>query len=511
MPRRVAVDPVGLSRIIELLAPALSKGRRRSAQLVTGSERAFFVSKTCTQTFVPYPLIGEEPSLRTVTCGIALQASPSKEEIASLPLHQLRPVERAALTLVEGEVAMAWAIENWPGLESDLRRRLPGLRLRDAKLSGKAMLKQALRLSVDRRDGLLVPDLLGRLPGDERSRRPLADFFRGRGRMPYALRKSQSLRPPLFAIPVAGGGGVRSRNIPPPPGVDDDPETRSERRVGIPYDEWNVHTKNYRRGHVSVLERHAPMDSGPPLAALPEVLRWFRHGPTRTWQRGLEDGTDVDIEAYVEQHCATVSGGVSDGRIYRAMDKGSRDVATAVLLDGSASSGTDGGMHLRLQLACADALTSALVQAREPHGVFAFTGNTRHRVEVRVLKDFNEPHATLPGRTGIETAGYTRLGAPLRHLTRRLLAVPAERRILLSLGDGLPSDEGYEGHYAWADVARAVEEADDAGVFVYHIGIGRVRADPLRDCFGSRRSRRVSSVADLPRVLAEVHEGLCES
>ena len=114
----------------------------------------------------------------------------------------------------------------------------------------------------------------------------------------------------------------------------------------------------------------------------------------------------------------------------------------------------------------------------------------------------------LPGETGLPTAGYTRLGAPLRHVTKRLLEVPAERRILLSLGDGLPSDEGYEGEYAWADVRRAVDEAEAAGVTVFHIGVGRVRVDPLRECFGLHRSRRVASVRDLPRILAQVHERL---
>ena len=82
------------------------------------------------------------------------------------------------------------------------------------------------------------------------------------------------------------------------------------------------------------------------------------------------------------------------------------------------------------------------------------------------------------------TGGYTRLGAPLRHLTSRLLAQPSERRLLIVIGDGLMSDEGYEGRYAWADVAHAVEEANDAGVSVYYVGVGPTRVDPLPEVFG---------------------------
>ena len=74
------------------------------------------------------------------------------------------------------------------------------------------------------------------------------------------------------------------------------------------------------------------------------------------------------------------------------------------------------------------------------------------------------PTVRATERLGLATGGYTRLGAPLRHLTSRLLAQPSERRLLIVIGDGLISDEGYEGRYAWADAAHAVEEANDAGV-----------------------------------------------
>ena len=76
------------------------------------------------------------------------------------------------------------------------------------------------------------------------------------------------------------------------------------------------------------------------------------------------------------------------------------------------------------------------------------------------------------------------------------------------IGDGLMSDEGYEGRYAWADVAHAVKEADDAGVSLYYIGVGPTRVDPLPDVFGPRRSTRITRVEELPRVLAHVHREL---
>jgi len=459
---------------------------------------------------------GHVSAVRLATCGLALQSCPTKEVLAELPLADLRPAERAALSHVEGEVAMAWAIELFPGLERDLRALLPTLRPAshlagrgEIAVDGRRLIESALeRARATNRSELMVPELLGLLPLDESARRSLSSRFRALGRMPYSLRKSQP-RPSVLAIPVAGTDGVRSRTVSAPDRLEEsDPESTADRRVGIPYDEWNRSTRRYRRGHVSVLEKHVTAGDGRPLRPAHDLLHWFRQSPSRVWRSRREDGTELDVEAFVDEWVAQTAGNHQTGRVYRSLDHGDRDVATAILLDGSASLGADGGLHLRLELACADALATALAHAGESHAVFAFTGHGRHRVEVSVLKDFDEPRAVMPGHTGLKAAGYTRLGAPIRHVTKRLLEVPVERRILLSLGDGLPSDEGYEGEYAWADVRRAVEEAEESGVIVYHIGIGRVRVDPLKECFGLHRSRRVVSVRDLPRVMAQVHDRL---
>jgi hypothetical protein len=450
-----------------------------------------------------------------------LQSCPTKEALAGLPLADLRPAELAALSQVEGELAMAWAIDRFPGLEPDLRALLPMLRPTSALAGrpamdrgrfvadGRRLIEAALERARTRsRTELIVPELLGLLPLDESARRSLRSYFRALGRMPYSVRKSQP-RPTALAIPVGGTDGARSRNVPPRDRPEDsDPEATADRRVGIPYDEWDRFTRRYRRGHVSVLERHVRRGGVKPLRPEPELLRWFRQSPSRVWRSRLEDGTDLDVAAFVDEWTAQAAGNHVRGGVYRSLDHGDRDVATAILLDGSASIGSEGGLHLRLELACADALATALAHTGESHAVFAFTGHGRHRVEVNVLKDFHEPRAVVPGHTGLTPAGYTRLGAPIRHVTRRLLEVPAERRILLSLGDGLPSDEGYEAEYAWADVLRAVEEAEESGVVVYHIGIGRVRVDPLKECFGLHRSKRVVSVRELPRILAQVHDRL---
>ena len=152
---------------------------------------------------------------------------------------------------------------------------------------------------------------------------------------------------------------------------------------------------------------------------------------------------------------------------------------------------------------------NAMTLARERHGIFVFTGNTRHRVEVSCLKDFEDPRFVPPGGLGLADRRL--------HQTRCTIA-PLDQSASGSarpsggcsscIGDGLISDEGYEGRYAWADAAHAVEEANDAGVSIYYVGVGPTRVDPLPEVFGPRRSQRIRRVEELPRVLAHVHREL---
>jgi nitric oxide reductase activation protein len=313
-------------------------------------------------------------------------------------------------------------------------------------------------------------------------------------------------------MPVGGAGGEQAPRAGAPDTKEPPAEetSRHDRRFGVMYPEWDAFRGRYRPEWVAVLERRAPVTAGFLPPPPPEVLRWFRQAPTRMWHDRLEDGTDLDVAAFTDQHCRRAAGELTDGRVYAALGPGRRDVATAVLLDASSSLGARGGRAFDLELACADALVGAMGTTGERFAVFAFTGETRHRVEVLTLRDFDDPPGPMPRGPAFRPSGYTRLGAPLRHVTGRLLAVPAERRVLLSIGDGLPSDEEYEGRYAEADVARAVAEAVEAGVIVHHVGVGRVGRDPLPRCFGRDRSRRIMSLDDLPAVLGRVHEELID-
>jgi hypothetical protein len=497
---------MSFERSCAVTAVALSEQRRVGVRLVTGRHRSFGLNATLGYVHVPYPAITGDWTRRAITCGVALQCSPSKERVTEFRLHEMSARELRALTLVEAGAALGWIASRWPGLMDELRRALPDLDILPGGIDTEAILSRAIALArTDKQLG--VDPLLGTLPLAYTAPHGLSDTLRRTfGRMPWTTTQKRMPRP--YSVPVGGDGGVRNSNLPPPSRPqDNDLDITPDHRPGIPYPEWNSWTKKFMPNHVAVLERSHVYTRQSGSSQI-DLRKWFEEHTHRAMKSRLEDGSDIDVGHYVSHYIDMATGEAAEPRIFRELLPISRDVTTALLLDGSSSLGTQGGRIFRLELACADALSRAMNLARERHGVFVFTGNTRHRVEVRCLKDFDDPRFTPPSKLGLETGGYTRLGAPLRHLTSRLLAQPSERRLLIVIGDGLISDEGYEGRYAWADAAHAVEEANDAGVSVYYIGVGPTRVDPLPEVFGPLRSQRIRRVDELPRVLAHVHREL---
>ncbi|SPM26576.1 nitric oxide reductase activation protein NorD [Mycobacterium terramassiliense] len=497
---------MALERSCAVTAVALSEQRREGVRLITGERRGFGLDAALSFVHVPYPAPNGW-TRRTLTCGVALQCAPSKERITEYRLNELSARELRALTLVEGGVALGWMASRCPGLLPEVHRLLPEIRAEAGDMDAAEMLNRAIALAATGQ-ALAVHPLLGTLPPAHTAPHGLADRLRRSfGRMPWTTMQKRLPRP--YSVPVGGDGGVRNPNLPPPSRPqDNDLDITPDHRPGIPYPEWNMWTQRFMRDHVAVIETADAQRIGRTVPVAVDVRKWFEEHTHRAMTNRLEDGADVDVDQYVSHYIDLTTGAAKEPRIFRDLLPSGRDVTTALLLDGSSSLGVHGGRVFELELACADALSRAMTQARERHGIFVFTGNTRHRVEVHRLKDFEDRRFVPPSGLGLSTRGYTRLGAPLRHLTSRLLEQPSERRLLIVIGDGLISDEGYEGRYAWADAAHAVEEANDAGVSLYYVGVGPTRVDPLPEVFGPRRSQRIRRIEELPRVLAHVHREL---
>lgn len=497
-----------LSDVAAVLAPALSGGRRRGAQLVSGERAAFGTDLATVYLPVRPPTPLGMSAVRAMTLGIALQSSPTKEMVATLDLSVLTPRERRALRIAEGRAAMGWAIAQWPAMGRDYARAVPKHRPEHVQDIDQ-LLGTAFELA---RGGsvLNVPELFGVPPGLRplsQHRERLVGDGRRRNRVPWSHRRS--LRHMRLAMPVGGVEGESPRLVTFEEAPDVEGESSDfDRRLGVPYPEWDYRLNRYRQDFVTVVERRISPRYARPGTLDPKIRRWFV-APHALARRGrMEDGDQLDVCAYVEQFGRLRAGGHPDDRIYQAMVPAQRDVATAVLLDATSSLQARGGADFKLQLDCSDALCAGMNGTAERFAVFAFTGETRHRVEVILLRNFDDPVWSLPAGAQIRPSGYTRTGAALRHVTKRLTAAPAQRRVLLAIGDAVPSDEGYEGTYADADVKRAVEEAVGSGVVFHQIAVGKATDAQLERRFGPGRFHRVARAGDLPEVLGRIHEEL---
>src|SRR6476661_1514424 len=136
-----------LQRNCAVIAAALSDGRREDSRLVTGDNRAFSMSADRRVVNVPYPDLSPDWSVRTLTCGIALQCAPSKDRIAAFAIEQLPPRELAALALVEGQMALGWIAREWAGLMPEIERLLGHVDVLDPDLDDSAVFAAARQLA----------------------------------------------------------------------------------------------------------------------------------------------------------------------------------------------------------------------------------------------------------------------------------------------------------------------------------------------------------------------------
>jgi hypothetical protein len=484
-----------LDRMASLLAVAFSEGRRSGAIIDSGRSQAFQTDLRLVTVPGGLPAGTDDPHV--LACAVALQCAPSKEDAVRLGWWKLPRRQRRALAWAEGEAAARWVALTWPGLAATVSRLFPWV------CPGPVAVESAIPAGdgrADRGRPAELPALFGVLPAAAArpGSRPGRKTFVA---TPWTTRESNPRHLP-DSIPVNGTGGEDVVA----PGLADSLEALDGGRLrllGTPYDEWDTHQRRYRRNWVRVVELRGEASGAPAMpVALPPIA------PTRSRQRRQWDG-DVDVDAVVAWRCNLAGGGAGgDPRLYTTLAADARPAAWCLLVDGSASSWAGGGQVFRRALACADATASALGAQRQAVGVFAFRSFSRERIEVRRLKGYDEPYRPMGPSRGFLPDGYTRLGAAIRHTGRRLRQQPGSAHVLLSFGDALPSDEGYDGAYARADVAKAVDEQRRAGTLVVHIAVAALDAARLDEMFEPGSWAPAATPTDMAAVLADVAHAL---
>ncbi len=200
----------------------------------------------------------------------------------------------------------------------------------------------------------------------------------------------------------------------------------------------------------------------------------------------------------------------ADDRLYVAMRPARRELAVALLLDVSASTDAWVSPSRRIVDVAKEAMLivcEALDALGDAYALFAFSGESAEHVAVPSLKGFSEPSSLLVRRriAALDANAYTRLGAPIRHVTAALCRQRATSRLLLLLSDGKPNDvDLYEGRYGLEDTRQAVAEAHRQGVTVFCLTIDREAPSYAGRIFGRSGFAVLHRPEQLPTVVVEV-------
>jgi nitric oxide reductase NorD protein len=291
-----------------------------------------------------------------------------------------------------------------------------------------------------------------------------------------------------------------------------------ETRADLLLDEWDYRRRAYRRGwcHVylhtvggddlayvpAVRVRHAPL--------VRQLRRRFEamRGEDRTLRRQA-DGPEVDMDALVEAIADRRGGAEPSSRLFCRRQRDERSLAAAFLVDMSGS--TEGWINDAEREALV-MLCEALEMLDDRYAIWGFSGWTRTRCDIYRIKEFDEDYgAAVHSRiAAIKPRDYTRMGPPIRYLTRRLLGEPAKHRLLVSLSDGRPDDFGddYRSQYGIEDTRQALLEARQAGVRSYCVTLDRNGPDYLKHMYGPAAYSVLDDVRKLPLKVAEIYRNL---
>ena len=300
--------------------------------------------------------------------------------------------------------------------------------------------------------------------------------------------------------------------------VDDDTPGPAGGIAGALYPEWDVHKERYRPEWCRVIE--FPLGPGPDVSAggveRDEVLRrrLARLGLGPTVRRRQPDGDDVDVDALIDLAVDLEAGHSPAETIYLERRKLARNLGVLILVDASGSAtetDAEGRSVHEHQRRAAATLAVTLEELGDRVAVYGFRSRGRSAVHFLALKPFSQRFGA-GGRAQLnqlEPAGYTRLGAAIRHAGEVLRTdAGTPNRLLLVLSDGFPYDDGYESRYAEADAHRALEEVRSDGVACLCLSIGAsTAADALHRVFGSASHARAPTLSELSPRMDELFLG----
>ena len=296
---------------------------------------------------------------------------------------------------------------------------------------------------------------------------------------------------------------------------------------GLPprhYPEWDYGSQTYRPDWASVYEALHPHGNpadidrllakhGALAKRLKKMLDLLKP-QDKVRIRYQEEGSELDLDVAIRSLIDFKGGATPAPRINMSHRTDGRDIAVMLLLDLSESlndkaTGSEQTI-LELSQEAVSLLAWAIEKLGDPFAIAGFHSNTRHDVRYLHIKGYGERwNDDVKARLAAMEAGYsTRMGAAMRHAAHYLAARPTDKKLMLILTDGKPSDvDAHDERLLIEDARQAVKELDQQGIFPYCISLDanlRPGADNyVGDIFG-RQFTVIDHIERLPERLPQL-------
>ena len=290
------------------------------------------------------------------------------------------------------------------------------------------------------------------------------------------------------------------------------------------YDEWDGRIQDYRTQWCRVVEQVAPEGTDGFLeqtrrryGGAVNLLRRYFEGirpPALRRVRRQADGEEVDIEAAVESLVDRRARAGPSEYVYIRRDRKDRDVAVVFLVDLSGSTGQQigpsGARVIDIEKEGLVLLCEALEAIGDQYAVYGYSGQSRHDVQMLVLKDFDERYGPQVWRRidAVRPLVQNRDGAAIRHALHRLSERAAKVKLMVMLSDGRPLDDAYQEEYALEDTKAALREARAGGVHPFCITVDREARGYLERMYGDVCYMIIDRVESLPERLPRIYKTL---
>ena len=289
------------------------------------------------------------------------------------------------------------------------------------------------------------------------------------------------------------------------------------------YPEWDFRLQDHRVNWCRVVERTADRGSDESVSftlnAHRSTVRLLRRSfealrpPAFRRVGGQPDGDDLDLDALVRRAAEQKAGFEGGDRIYVRHEKRRRDVAVLFLIDVSGSTGRqieNGRRVIDVEKESLALLCEALEAVGDQYALYAYSGQGRGAVDVRAIKQFDEPLGipTAERLGGLAPAQQNRDGAAIRHAVARLRQRDVKTRLLVLLSDGRPLDGDYSDEYALEDTKAALGEARREGIHPFCVTIDSEADRYLRRMYGDVEYTVIDRVESLPARLPKIYQRL---